>query len=363
MFQRYVLLSAVMLGLAFPVFAQTTATSGNSAQTSPVFSGPSAAGDMKRAKGDFAGAILEYNTEIAKIDAEAKRIAKLKNDYLTMSEFDRMSANQDEATKNYPEWAKLYYGRAMANIGLGKKTEAKADLDLAISLDNTMADAYYQRAMIVNTKEDREPACQDLSRAVALGSEAARSAYDDNFCWQSANQHYKAGCSKVTVRAWDEAITELNAAIAMCPDSGNYFAKRGQAYSGKGDKVKAVADFNKAIQLSPNNPDGYYQLGIYYFGEDEFDLAFDNLTKAINITPTYEAYMTRAQVCERQSKFTSACYDYGQAISLRPQDPEAYYRRALVERDMKDMTKACKDFTKASSLGNQDATEFLKECN
>jgi tetratricopeptide (TPR) repeat protein len=359
MYQRYLLIAVASIGICLHSTAQT-ATKPATAQLS--FTGPAAAGDAKRAKGDFNGAIEAYNLEINKIDAEAKRIIKLKADYSKMSEFDKMNQNQEEINKSYPDWAKLYYGRAASNIGLGKKADAKPDLDMAISLDNTIADAFYQRALIVKSKENMDPACEDITRAVTLGSAEAKIAYDDNFCWNVAQQHYKEGASKVTLRKYDEALVELNKAISICPDSGVYYSKRGQAYMGLNNKTKALEDFSKAVQLSPKSPDGYYQLGLYYFNLDDFDKAFENFTAAINIAPTYDAHMYRAQCCERSNKMTSAIYDYGQAISMRPSDPEAYYRRALIERDMKDMGKACKDFTKASSLGNPDATEYLKEC-
>lgn len=359
MYKRYLLILAVVFGCTAVATAQTAKT----ATTTPVYSGPSASGDMKRDKGDFAGAINDYNTEIAKIDAEAQRICKAKADYEKMSEFEKMSANQDEIKKNYNDWAKLYYGRAMANISLGKKADAKPDLDMAIGLDNNLADAYYQRALIIKSKETMDAACQDISRAAALGSEKAKIAFDDNFCWNTAMQHYKSGSSSVTLRKYDDAIKELDLAIAICPDSGAYYAKRGQAYLALGKKTQAIEDFSKATTVSPGNPDGWYQLGAYYFSLDDFDKAFDNLTKSLEIDPlNYDAYMMRAQCCERQNKMTSANYDYGQAISLRPNDPEAYYRRALIERDQKDMVRACKDFSKASSLGNTDATAYLDEC-
>jgi len=360
MSKRYIILLAVIFGMSQFICAQTAMTT---PKQPPVYSGLSAAGDQKRDAGDFTGAIAAYTAEITKIDAEAQRIAKLKADYEKMSEFDKMNANQDEVNKNYTDWAKLYYGRAMCNISLMKKADAKPDLDMAIGLDKTMADAYYQRAMIINTKDTKDAACADMSMAASLGSEKAKIAFDDNFCWNSAAQHYKEGVSNVTLRKYDDAVKELNIAIALCPDSGAYYSKRGQAYLGLGNKTKALEDFSKATEKSPNNPDGFYQLGLYYFNLDDFEKAFDFLTQAITKDPTnYDAYIYRAQCCERQNKMTSAIYDYGQAISLRPQDPEAYYRRALIERDMKDSGKACKDFTKAASLGNEDAKEYLKEC-
>lgn len=361
MYKCYVFLVAVFVGMNFSVSAQTAQTTPG--KTTVVYSGPSAIGDQKRDAGDFTGAIAAYSEEITKIDAEAQRIAKLKADYEKMNEFDKMNQNQEEVKKNYSDWAKLYYGRAISNISLMKKPEAKPDLDMTISLDNTIADAYYQRALIINSKENRENACRDMARASSLGSEKAKSAFEDNFCWNTAMVHYKEGASKVMVRKYDEAIKELDMAIALCPDSGSFYSKRGQAYLGLKKTVQAVEDFTKATELSPTSPDGYYQLGMYYFNEDNFEKAFDYLTKAITRDPmNYDAYVYRAQCCERQNKQTSAIYDYGQAISLRPNDSEAYYRRALLEREMKEDAKACKDFSRASQLGNEDATEFLKEC-
>src|SRR5665213_12536 len=361
MCNRYFFLFVITLGMNQFISAQTASITPN--KQTPTYSGLSAAGDQKRDNGDFTGAITAYTTEITKIDADAKRIVKLKADYDKMSEFDKMNANKDEISKSYLDWAKLYYGRAMANISLIKKADAKPDLDMCIGLDDTIADAYYQRALIINTKDNKDNACIDMSKAASLGSEKAKVAFDDNFCWNSAAQHYKEGSSDVSLRQYDEAIKELDLAIALCPDSGMYYSKRGQAYLGLNNKNKALQDFNMAIQKSPSNADGYYQLGVYYFGEEDFDKSFDFLSQAITHDPTnYDAFIYRAQCCERQNKMTSAIYDYGQAVSLRPQDPEAYYRRALIERDLKDTGKACKDFAKASQLGNTDATEYLKEC-
>ena len=101
MYQRYFLIAATVLGLAVTAPAQTTANTDPTPAT--VYSGLSTAGDQLRDKGDFTGAINAYNLEINQIDAEARRISKLKADYEKMSEFDKMSANQDEIKKSYSD--------------------------------------------------------------------------------------------------------------------------------------------------------------------------------------------------------------------------------------------------------------------
>lgn len=355
--KKYMILMVAAITMTTVIVAQPKNT------PPPIAPGLAANGDLKRQNGNFNGALADYNTEIAKIDAEAKRIVKLKADYVKMSEFEKMNQNQDEIKRSYIDWARLYYGRAMANIGLGKKADAPADLTMAIALDERMADAYYQRALLNAGPQNRDAACTDIAKAMSLGHEKAKVAYDDNFCWNQALVYFKEGNSNLTLRKYDDAIASYDKAISLSPDSGRYYAKRGQAYYAKGDKTKALEDFTKATEVSPNQGEGFYQLGMYYFNLDEFDKAFDYFTKCLAVDKlNYNAYIYRAQCCEREQKFTSAIYDYGQAISIRPNDPEAYYRRALLNRDMKNMTDACKDFRKAASMEHPDAAGYLEEC-
>jgi tetratricopeptide (TPR) repeat protein len=354
--------------LCTALFTQLAAQPGKPGAAKPgtekkIYTGLSAAGDEKRDKGDFSGALAAYGPEIAKIDAEVQSLVKLRQNYVKMSEYEKALQDQSQITSPKTDWAKLYYGRAMSNIGLGKKADAKPDLDIAIALDPGMADAYFQRGMINNSPDNKDNACMDISKAASLGHEKAKTAFDDNFCWNQAATHLKNGESSLRMKKYEEALKEFEIAVALAPDSGRYLTRRGQAHMGLGHKTQALEDFNKAALLSPKSSDAFMQLGIYYFGLDNHDKAFDYFTSAINNDPrNYEAYLYRAQCCERRNQLTSANYDYGMAISLRPDDPEAYYRRGMNEREMKDMMNACKDFRRAASMGHADAAEYVKEC-
>lgn len=361
---RYVFALLLCATLFTQVIAQPAKPKPGAATTAKnTYTGLSATGDEKRDKGDFSGALVAYGTEIARIDAEVKSLVKLRMDYVKMSEYEKALQDQSQITAPKTDWAKLYYGRAMSNLGLGNKGEVKGDLDIAIALDPGMADAYYQRGMLNTSADNRDNACMDISRAASMGHAKAKAAFDDNFCWNQANIHAKNGESSLRMRKYEEALKEFDIAVALCPDSGKFLTRRGQAHMGLGHKTQALEDFNKAALISPKSPDAFMQLGLYYFGLDNHDKAFDYFTSAITNDPrNYDAYMYRAQCCERRNQLTSAIYDYGMAISIRPDDPEGYYRRGLIEREMKDMMNACKDFSRAAGLGHADAAEYLKEC-
>jgi hypothetical protein len=60
--------------------------------------------------------------------------------------------------------------------------------------------------------------------------------------------------------------------------------------------------------------------------------------------------------------FRSACYDYSEAIRIKPKDGLAYYKRGLANQDAKD-NSACKDFKMAASFGLEDAKSLAESCN
>lgn len=347
MIKKYLLFAAAVT-LAGVLNAQTSATA-----------------DDKYKKGDFAGALKEYDALVGKIDADAQALIKKRDDYAKMSEFEKASMSDASAMlEDKKEWGNLYYGRAMSNLGLGKKNDAsvKNDLTYATTLDKTNADAFYQLALLPGM--DKDESCADIAKAMTLGSDKAKIAYDDHFCWNQALTHYKEGASEVTLRHFDNALKELDLAIRISPDSGRYYAKRGQAWLGLGKDAKAIEDFSKATEVQPKNADGWYQLGMYYFNKDNHEKAFDYFSKALELdNKNYEGFMNRATCCERLMKNNSAIYDYSMAINCRPNDGTAYYRRALLYQELKDQSNACKDFNIAWKLGIPEAEVPAGMCN
>ncbi|TND03693.1 MAG: hypothetical protein FD123_3905 [Bacteroidetes bacterium] len=343
MIKRY-FLSTLALGFVLALSAQSTA-------------------EEKLKKGDFNGALADFTTQIDKFDAEAQSLVKKRAEYEKMNEYERALVDGAQLLESKSDWAKLYFGRGQAHNGLIHKADAIKDFSMAIALDPKMGDAYYERAVLTATPDNKENACVDMATASSLGNEKAQVLFDDNFCWNLALQHYKEGASKVMLRDYENGLKELSQAIRLSPDSGRYYSKRGQAYLGLKQNTKAIADFTKATEKQPNSPDGYYQLGLYYYNQDDHEKCLEYFTKAVEKNPMmYDAYMYRAQANERLNKTTSAIYDWGRCVNIRPNDGQAYYRRGLLEKDMKNNIDACKDFNKAAQYDLPEAKELAQEC-
>ena len=56
----------------------------------------------------------------------------------------------------------------------------------------------------------------------------------------------------VAAKRWDEAISDLNKAIALKPDDAVAYESRGWVYEEKGEVEKAIENYREAARLNPN---------------------------------------------------------------------------------------------------------------
>jgi tetratricopeptide (TPR) repeat protein len=63
---------------------------------------------------------------------------------------------------------------------------------------------------------------------------------------------------------YDEAIADMDAAIALDPNSPALYVERGQRIILTYEWDRALADYNRALEIDPNYADAYYYRGILY---------------------------------------------------------------------------------------------------
>ena len=75
------------------------------------------------------------------------------------------------------EPAKIYLYRGRTYLQLGNKQAALDDFDKAVSLDPTLSEVYFRRA-IAEMEVDPDKACPDLLAAIERGHQSAKELYD-----------------------------------------------------------------------------------------------------------------------------------------------------------------------------------------
>ncbi len=320
-------------------------------------------GEIKLRAKNFSGAAEDFTQAIFLQEQEVKTILKSQDEYAVMSTYEKAKLEDTDFLNARHDLALPYYGRGLAFLSLEKNTEALADLDIAIRLDDRYVDAYFDRATVKLKLAKNEMACLDIKKAALLGHKKAEAAYKENFCANAALSYYKEANNKYTLHKYEEAIPLFDQALQLNPDSASYYVKRAKCLLETKKVDKAMADYDQAIALSPANKEFYFARALAYISLEKYPKAFEDLTQVIKMDANnFDAYLQRAAVCESTNQTNSAIYDYGQCIRVRPSDGSSYYKRALLYKELNQEKEACLDFKKAAALEIDEAADYAKDC-
>jgi tetratricopeptide (TPR) repeat protein len=70
-----------------------------------------------------------------------------------------------------------------------------------------------------------------------------------------AETYHQLGLVLRDLKEWDQALTQLDQAIAFAPGTGRYYFSRGRIRAHLGDETRAAADFQSYLRLSPVDAD------------------------------------------------------------------------------------------------------------
>jgi tetratricopeptide (TPR) repeat protein len=110
---------------------------------------------------------------------------------------------------------------------------------------------HYRGAEYLKTGRD-DDAIADLDRAVALNPTLETAYYD------RAIAHKRKG-------DYASAIADYSAAIKLNPDLNYFYLYRGQAYAANNQVDEAIADYKRALYYSPNSVPAFVSLGDAYY--------------------------------------------------------------------------------------------------
>ncbi len=152
---------------------------------------------------------------------------------------------------------------------------------------------YLGRAMDFITLKDYDNAIADLDRAIALTPDftlayllRANSRYLSS---KQPRTDSKTGLSSSSMRAENRAIADLDSVIKLSPRMPIAYYNKGVILTESGDYTSALQAFNKAIELKPDFGEAYYNRGYVYLNLGNKDAAFTDLSRAgqLGIVPSY----------------------------------------------------------------------------
>jgi len=149
----------------------------------------------------------------------------------------------------------------------------------------------------------------------------------------------------------EEALTDLNKAIALVPDDSAFLADRGETYRWLGRHEEAFADFDRAIELDPDNAGAIASRGDTYEQMGRYQEALADFDRAIELNPDYSwAIASRGETYQQMGRYHEALADFDRAIELNPDYSWAIAHRGETYQQMGRYHEALADFDRAIEL-------------
>ena len=97
----------------------------------------------------------------------------------------------------------------------------------------------------------------------------------------------------------------------------DFFMKRAESATEKGDLDSALVDFGKAIEMKPDSFQAYLERGMAHLNKKAFELAISDLNKAVELNAkSAMAWSNRGDAFEKKGDGAKAKSDYQKAVEL-----------------------------------------------
>jgi len=162
------------------------------------------------------------------------------------------------------------------------------------------------------------------------------------------------------VRCHEEAMRELDQAIALKPDDAQAYLDRGNVQADVRRYAEAIRDYDQAIALDPDYTAAWYNRGNCYFSAGRVEEALRDLDRAIALKPDFaQAYVNRGIIHAAARRYAEAMRDYDRAIALKPAYAAAWFRRGSVYAKTGRPEEAPRDLDRAIALKPDYAEAYV----
>ena len=175
-----------------------------------------------------------------------------------------------------PEFAIAWYNLAQVERQMGHLDKAKTYLDKAISLQDDLTKAYFERAALSKRLGDPESALKDYEHVIDVNGKNYMAAYINR------------GLTKKMLGDYNGAITDIEQAINEFPDQPELYKNRGNLHLIFGLQRNAIDDYTRAIKLDSNYAEAYYNRAIAFFQ------LFDKISACADLEQSIELGYERA---------------------------------------------------------------------
>jgi tetratricopeptide (TPR) repeat protein len=249
-----------------------------------------------------------------------------------------------EAVLHGQELAHVLDNRANALMALGKRDDALADLNEAISANPRDEIGLASRATLYLDMNRTDLARADLDKLKLINP-------------TNGTTFYNAGVAEQAIGDLDKAVDDYRTAARLLPSFAPAHAALGVVLKAK-DPNAALAEFNRALELDAQSTALNSRAGLY-LSLGQFEAAIRDFDALIaRDSANNLAYLNRGVAQERLGNLQSALEDYGRSIAAAP-SASAHFDRANLYVQLDQPEQALADFNAALAIDPKNIKALL----
>jgi eukaryotic-like serine/threonine-protein kinase len=161
---------------------------------------------------------------------------------------------------------------------------------------------------------------------------------------------------------WDQAVAEVDRAIAIRPNFWRNHAELGFVHYSAGRLDEAANAYERVTELQPDSARGYHMLGTVQQSAGHLDAALVSYEHANRIRPAASTYANLGTIHFWRGEYAEAATAYEQAIAMRPHEPDLHANLgdALLKLGRRDeagraFQRAVDEVTRLLAVNDKDA--------
>ncbi|MBK8497943.1 MAG: tetratricopeptide repeat protein [Flavobacteriales bacterium] len=255
----------------------------------------------------------------------------------------------EQAIKKEPS-VKTYLGRARAWYTLERMDRFALDVDKALQIDSTSAEAHYQRALYSLRANDSD-------RTVFHAGRAIHFATTDRL---KAKAHLIRGEALADDGNPGPALADFEAGRQLGVEDPIPMRMQARLYDAQDRHADALAILERLCELEPNDIGHWTNRGFELLMLERYDEAMPMIERALEYDKDEPvALSNRAYVNMMRNKNDEAWADVERSIRNFPSNPYALRTRAMLRLRRGDRVKACEDLGLSKALGDVPGVDEL----
>ena len=244
-----------------------------------------------------------------------------------------------------PKYFQAYLQRGIANVNLKAYGSAVGDF---VTFDKNNQghkeyDFYYYRALCLINSNKIEDAINDLNKAIAINPKKGNSHFKLGFCY------LKRKIKEDFTKTLEKAIKEFNLAIQFDDKNIEAYYNKAIALASLKKIPEAIQSYEKIMELSPKDAESLFNKSLLLIKIEKYSLAEKDLLKTIEILNKYKSpfaknlyniYYNLGLCQNNQSKYKEAIESLTSSISLHKNFADSYYQIALAFKELKQYENA-----------------------